>query len=95
MIHHKAGETPDVIKGLQRGFALLIQNLHQPVGVDEHGVGFLLRQAQDLAHGVGECDVKHGAVQQAAGDFVIEDVNFANAGNLLDQALDFARILDQ
>ena len=91
----KPGEAADVVKGLQGRLLLLVQDLHQLVRIDEHLVGLLLRKVQDRAHGVGKGDVEDRAVEQAVRHLVVEDADLADAGDLLDQALDLARVLDE
>ena len=85
-------EAPDIVERLKRRFVLLVQQLHQPVGMDEHGVGLRLRQTEQLAHFIREGDVKYRSVQQTVCDLIVKDMNFADSGDFFDQSFDFARI---
>ena len=59
---HEFRKPPNIIEGLQGGFLLFIQQLHQAVGMDEDGVGLFLRKAEDPAHRIGEGDIENRAV---------------------------------
>ena len=95
VLDHELGEAADIVKRLKRWLVLLVEQLHELVGLYEHGVGLRLRKREDLAHLVGEGDVEHRAVEQAVGHLVVEDADLANAGDLVDEALDLAGVFDE
>ena len=74
----KLRKTADIIESLDLRLVMLVENLHQAVGKHKHIVGLTLRQAKYGAHFVGKSDVKNSAVEQTVGNFVVEDVDFAN-----------------
>ena len=49
VLDHELGEAADIVKRLKRWLVLLVEQLHELVGLYEHSVGLRLRKREDLS----------------------------------------------